>query len=164
MIGWASFGTTDAPQEKLDAIYWSSPCRTLRRGAPVECGVRQRIGLAVANRTGIDRLSDLPRSERSAFLSSVDVLAEAVEVACRKLDAAFLRVNIEILGNNDPFLHAHIWPRYQWEAPEMRSKPVWLYPGTNWSDPATSLNSSHDPYRFGITAQIKELAPLFTAS
>ncbi|WP_442864643.1 HIT family protein [Arthrobacter sp. HY1533] len=118
----------------------------------------------LTERTGIDRLSELPRSERSAFLNSVDVLAEAVEIASRQLDPAFLRVNIDILGNTDPFLHAHIWPRYQWEAPEMRSKPVWLYPGTNWSDPATSLNSSHDPYRFGITAQIKELSPHSTVS
>ncbi|WP_209678778.1 HIT family protein [Arthrobacter stackebrandtii] len=112
----------------------------------------------ITDRIGVDRLSDLPRPERSAFLNSLDILAEAVEIACSQLDPAFLRVNIEILGNKDPFLHAHVWPRYQWEAPEMRSKPVWLYPGTNWSDPATSLNSSHAPYRSAITAHITELA------
>ncbi len=109
----------------------------------------------IADRPGVDRLTDLPRAERAAYLSSVDILAEAVEIACAELDPAFLRVNIEILGNKDPFLHTHIWPRYQWEEPELRTKPVWLYPGTNWSDPATALSPAHDPYRSAITAQIK---------
>jgi len=111
----------------------------------------------ITDRVGVDRLTDLPRTERTAFLSSMDMLAEAVETACAQLDPAFLRVNIEILGNTDPFLHAHIWPRYQWEAPEIRSKPVWLYPGANWSDPVTALGSSHEPYKSAITAQIRDL-------
>lgn len=70
--------------------------------------------------------------------------------------AAFL--DIDILGNTDPFLHAHIWPRYRWEPPELRSKPVWLYPGSNWSDPATALAPAHDVYRAAITAELRRLA------
>ncbi|MFJ6452661.1 diadenosine tetraphosphate hydrolase, partial [Streptomyces hydrogenans] len=58
------------------------------------------------------RLSDLPRPKRLAFLSDMDLLGEAVERTCRRLDPAFKRVNLEILGNKDPFLHAHVWPRY----------------------------------------------------
>ena len=112
----------------------------------------------ITDTLGVDRLSDLPRAERLAFLGSVDVLAEAVETACTRLDPGFLRVNIEILGNTDPFLHAHIWPRYQWEVLEMRAKPVWLYPGANWSDPSMALNESHDIHRSAIAAQIRQLA------
>ena len=112
----------------------------------------------ITDTPGVDRLSDLPRAERLAFLSSVDVLAEAVEAACAQLDPEFIRVNIEILGNTDPFLHAHIWPRYQGEEPQMRAKPVWLYPGTNWSDSSTALNASHNLHRSAITAQIRQLA------
>lgn len=112
----------------------------------------------ITDRVCVDRLTDLPRAERTAYLSSVDILAEAVEIACAKLDSAFLRVNIEILGNTDPFLHAHIWPRYQWEPPQLRTKPVWLYPGSNWSDPAAALSSAHNPYRSAITRKIRELA------
>ena len=36
-------------------------------------------------------------------------LGEAVERACRQTDPAFRRVNLEILGNTDTFLHAHLW-------------------------------------------------------
>src|SRR6476661_9523107 len=112
----------------------------------------------ITDKPGIERLTDLPRAERLEYLSSVEILAEAVEIACAELDSEFLRVNIEIRGNKDPFLHTHIWPRYQWEQPELRTKPVWLYPGTNWSDPATALSSAHEPYRAAITAQIKKLS------
>lgn len=78
----------------------------------------------ITDKAGANRLSDLSRPERTAFLNSMDFVAESVETACARLDPAFLRVNIEILGNTDPFLHAHIWPRYQWEAAEIRSKTV----------------------------------------
>ena len=53
------------------------------------------------------RLSDLPRAIRLAYLGSLEHLAEAVELACKEADPAFRRVNIEILGNSDPHLHAH---------------------------------------------------------
>lgn len=39
-------------------------------------------------------------------------LGEAVENACWDLDPLLRRVNLEILGNTDPYLHAHVWPRY----------------------------------------------------
>jgi hypothetical protein len=47
---------------------------------------------------GVQRLSDLPRGKRMAFLSDMERLGEAVERACRRLDPAFRRVNLEILG------------------------------------------------------------------
>jgi diadenosine tetraphosphate (Ap4A) HIT family hydrolase len=37
------------------------------------------------------------------------------------------RVNYEILGNVEPALHAHVSPRYSWEAPATRRTPVWLH-------------------------------------
>jgi diadenosine tetraphosphate (Ap4A) HIT family hydrolase len=63
----------------------------------------------------VDRLSDLQPDELAAYLDSLARLASAVEVACAAADLAFRRVNIEILGNRDPFLHAHVWPRYAWD-------------------------------------------------
>ncbi|WP_416518563.1 hypothetical protein [Streptomyces achromogenes] len=48
----------------------------------------------------VQRLSDLPRAKRLSFLSDMDQLGEAVERACRRLDPAFRRVNLEILGND----------------------------------------------------------------
>jgi diadenosine tetraphosphate (Ap4A) HIT family hydrolase len=64
-------------------------------------------------------LAEMPRPERVRFLTDVDLLATAVETACRANDPAFRRVNIDILGNADAFVHAHIWPRYEWSRPSL---------------------------------------------
>lgn len=88
--------------------------------------------LALTKKPGVDRLSDLPRSDRVRFLADVDVVATAVENVCSVRDAAYRRVNVEILGNTDAFLHAHVWPRYGWEADGVVGRPVWLYPLERW--------------------------------
>ncbi|MFE5189671.1 diadenosine tetraphosphate hydrolase [Streptomyces sp. NPDC056628] len=100
------------------------------------------------------RLSDLPRERRLAFLSGMDRLGEAVERACGRLDPGFRRVNLEILGNTDSFLHAHVWPRYDWEPAGLVGMPVWLYPRRCWSDPAHALGPRHDPLREAIGAEL----------
>ena len=108
----------------------------------------------LVDQVGVDRLSDLPQPQRSAFLASMERLGEAVEQACTEADPAFRRVNLEILGNADPFLHAHVWPRYAWEPPELLRRPVWLYPPDRWSDPSTALGPQHDDLRRAITARL----------
>lgn len=105
----------------------------------------------------VERLSDLPRGRRSAFLSDMDCLGEAVERASRRLDAAFRRVNLEILGNTDGFLHAHVWPRFDWEPADLARMPVWLYPRDNWSDKEFALGPRHDPLREAIGAELDRL-------
>lgn len=99
-------------------------------------------------------LSDLPRVQRREFLDSMAELADAVERACSELDSGFRRVNLEILGNTDPFLHAHVWPRYDWEPAELVHKPVWLYPSERWTDPATALGPEHDTMRAAIARHL----------
>ncbi|SER57766.1 Diadenosine tetraphosphate (Ap4A) hydrolase [Propionibacterium cyclohexanicum] len=99
--------------------------------------------LALVDRAGVGVLSDLPRAERLRYVDDVERLADAVEHACREHDEAFRRVNIEILGNSDPFLHAHVWPRYDWEPAELVRKPVWLYPASRWSDPRFAFSAVH---------------------
>ena len=37
------------------------------------------------------------------------------------------RINYEILGNLEPALHVHLFPRYDNEPEELRTKPVWFY-------------------------------------
>ena len=100
------------------------------------------------------RLSDLPGPRRTAFLESMATLGEAVEQACGEADPAFRRVNLEILGNTDAFLHAHVWPRYEWEPPELVRKPVWLYPAERWSDAETALGQQHDALRAAIAGRL----------
>lgn len=108
----------------------------------------------LTDRPGVDRLSDLPRQERTHFLESMDLLARAVESVCGARDPAFRRVNLEILGNADAFLHAHVWPRFEWEPAEILRRPVWLHPARNWSDPATGLGPQHAELRAELTAAI----------
>lgn len=110
--------------------------------------------VALVDRPGVDRLSDLPRPDRLDFLSDLDRLGEAVEQVCRARDAGFRRVNLEILGNSDPFLHAHVWPRYDWEPADLVGRPVWLHPPERWSDPATRLGPQHQELREEITAAL----------
>ncbi|MEU0955517.1 diadenosine tetraphosphate hydrolase [Streptomyces niveus] len=107
----------------------------------------------------VQRLTDLPRAKRLSFLSDMDQLGEAVESACRRLDPAFRRVNLEILGNTDPFLHAHVWPRFEWEPPDLVGKPVWLYPRERWSDEQFRIGPRHDVLREAIAAELDQLRP-----
>lgn len=110
--------------------------------------------LALTKTPGVDRLSDLPRAERVRYLADVDLVADAVETVCRRFDPAYRRINVEILGNTDAFLHCHIWPRYEWEPEELVSKPVWLYPADRWRDPSAALGPAHDELRAALAAEV----------
>lgn len=105
----------------------------------------------------VERLSDLPRDKRLAFLSDMDQLGEAVERASRRMDAAFRRVNLEILGNTDEFLHAHVWPRFEWEPIDLVGVPVWRYPRDRWTDQQFAPGSRHDPLRKAIGDELDRL-------
>ena len=103
--------------------------------------------------------TDLPRARRLAFLDDMERLGEAVQTVCARRDSGFRRVNLEILGNTDAFLHAHVWPRYEWEGAAVAAKPVWLYPATHWSEPTTQtvLGPRHDDLRAELTAELARL-------
>lgn len=113
--------------------------------------------LALAKVPGVDRLSDLPRRERVRYLADVDLVATAVENVCSARDTSYRRVNIEILGNTDAFLHAHIWPRYEWEPAEIVGMPVWGYPSERWRNPATALGPQHEDLRSALTEEVGRL-------
>ncbi|MFJ5633840.1 diadenosine tetraphosphate hydrolase [Streptomyces goshikiensis] len=107
----------------------------------------------------VTRLSDLPRPRRLAYLTDTERLAEAVERACARLDPAFRRVNIEILGNTDPYLHAHVWPRYDWEPADLVRLPVWRYGEAEyWRGERHALAPRHDALRAAIGEELDLLA------
>ncbi|MEV6833944.1 diadenosine tetraphosphate hydrolase [Streptomyces sp. NPDC051133] len=136
--------------------------RRLEAGFAVIGDVQFLPGYSVllVDEPGVQRLSDLPRARRLAFLSDMDRLGEAVERACRRLDGDFRRVNLEILGNTHPFLHAHVWPRFAWEPAESAGKPVWLYPPDRWSDERYRLGPRHDVLRAAIGSELDRLGPV----
>ncbi len=107
----------------------------------------------------VQRLTDLPRPARLEFLASMERLAEAVDTVCRQRDPEFRRMNLEILGNTDPYLHAHLWPRYGWEPPEIVGGPVWGYGRERWSDPTSALGPQHDDLRARITEVLRTSGP-----
>ncbi|MFD3531398.1 HIT family protein [Streptomyces sp. NPDC058664] len=105
----------------------------------------------------VERLSDLPKARRLSFLSDMDQLGEAVERVSRRTDATFRRVNLEILGNTDGFLHAHVWPRFGWEPADLVGMPVWLYPRDRWTDEQFALGPRHAPLRKAIVDELARL-------
>lgn len=105
----------------------------------------------------VQRLTDLPRRRRMEFLADMELLAEAVERVCARRDSGFRRVNLEILGNTDPYLHAHVRARYNWEPEPIVRQPVYLYPQKHWSDPASALGPQHDDLRTDLKAEIDRL-------
>lgn len=113
--------------------------------------------VAITKRPGVDRLTDLTRRERLGFLADVDLVATAVETVCARHDDGYRRVNVEILGNTDAFLHCHIWPRYEWEPAQIVAKPVWLYDPAHWSDPQFRLDTRHDALRRDLTDEVIRL-------
>jgi len=102
----------------------------------------------------VDRLSDLPRARRLRFLESMDRLGMAVERACRERDPQFRRMNYEILGNTDAYLHAHVRARCQWEPEQYVGGPATSYPAERFSAPETALGSQHDELRAAIAAYL----------
>lgn len=88
----------------------------------------------------VEKLTDLDHPARRAFLFDMSLVGEALERVCAP--DGLVRVNYEILGNTDTFLHAHIFPRYSWEEPERLRKPVFLYPPDRWTDPRYQYNET----------------------
>ena len=72
----------------------------------------------------IDHLTDLDIGARTKFLLDMSRLGDAVmaSTGCK-------RINYSIYGNLDPFLHAHVFPRYEWEDPAYRHAPPFSIPG-----------------------------------
>jgi diadenosine tetraphosphate (Ap4A) HIT family hydrolase len=86
----------------------------------------------------IEKLNDLAGAARTQFLDDIARVGDAVLAAtgCR-------RINYSIYGNLDPFLHAHIWPRYDSEEERFRTLPPFLVPAEVREAP----EHAYDPVR-----------------
>ena len=85
----------------------------------------------------VGRLEDLERRQRNLYLEDLGLLAEAVDQVCRPK-----RLNLAILGNVDPYLHAHIIPRYASEPAEQALAPIWSFSEV-MNDPAGAYDDAH---------------------
>ncbi len=71
----------------------------------------------------VSSLNDLSGEARTAFLEDMALLGDAV----LRVTGA-VRINYSIYGNLDPFLHAHIFPRFADEPAEYRTIPPMSVP------------------------------------
>jgi diadenosine tetraphosphate (Ap4A) HIT family hydrolase len=71
----------------------------------------------------VSQLNDLDTYGRMTFLEDMATLGDAIDrvTECK-------RCNYAMYGNVDPFLHAHVWPRYDWEIDEYATIPPLAYP------------------------------------
>jgi diadenosine tetraphosphate (Ap4A) HIT family hydrolase len=76
----------------------------------------------------VSSLNDLDMDQRKDFLLDMSILGDAISTVCKPI-----RINYEILGNSDAFLHAHVIPRYEWEEEVIKKQPIWVYPKENWN-------------------------------
>lgn len=84
----------------------------------------------------VGKLNDLQGAQRTQFLEDMARLGDAV---LGSTDA--IRINYSIYGNLDPFLHAHLFPRYAWEEPEHATIPPMSIPGEVRSNLDHAFNS-----------------------
>ena len=110
----------------------------LARGENPKLLLRMKSGFAVIGDTQflpgyclllaypeVGQLNDLYGATREQFLRDMAVLGDAVKEA-----TGAERMNYSIYGNLDPFLHAHIWPRYAWEDAAFHTLPPFNYPAS----------------------------------
>lgn len=74
-------------------------------------------------------LNDLSLEQRADFLLDMSLIGDSISEVLKPV----IRINYDILGNTDNYLHAHICPRYDWEG-DIKKNPIWLYPREYWSD------------------------------
>lgn len=71
----------------------------------------------------VPSLNDLDEAQRSQYLCDMALVGDAL----LEVTEAY-RINYAIMGNSDPFLHAHIVPRYASEPEEFLHNLPWSYP------------------------------------
>ncbi|PWN04784.1 diadenosine tetraphosphate hydrolase [Nocardioides silvaticus] len=154
-------GGTDFRSDRVGtALAGTNPTvlRRLRAGFAVIGDVQHLPGYCVliTDTPGADQLTDLPPERQLHFLEDMAVLGRAVATVCARRDPEFRRINLEIQGNTDAFLHAHVTPRYSWEPPEIVGWPAALH---HWTGLMTGgepplLGPDHDDLRRELGEEI----------
>ena len=84
----------------------------------------------------VPHLNTMTKSARQQFLSDMTLLGDAI----LKVTGA-IRCNYEMLGNLEPALHAHVFPRFMTEPDELKTRPVWFY---DWDNAPKCDPTGHD--------------------
>lgn len=70
----------------------------------------------------VANLNEMSEQCRKTFLWEMSVVGDVI----LELTGA-VRINYEMIGNVEPALHAHIFPRYENEPHNLKLKPAWFY-------------------------------------
>lgn len=97
----------------------------------------------------VPSLNDLSAQARSIYLQDMVTIGDAILKA-----TGAIRINYEILGNAEPELHAHLFPRFASEPDELRTKPAWFY---DWKNAAPYSEEKHGQLRNRIAALLAEV-------
>lgn len=113
----------------------------------------------VSDTPGIDQLTDLSPARQLVFLEDMALLGRAVSAVCARRDpAGFRRINLEIQGNTDAFLHAHVTPRYHWEPAEVVGWPAARWHWEGRVPPAPYDDPAYDGLRHELGEELDRLA------
>ena len=83
----------------------------------------------------VGHLNELGAAARKTLLHEASLLGDAL----LEITGA-VRINYEILGNLEPALHVHVFPRFEDEPVHLRTRPVWFY---DW-ERATAFDPERD--------------------
>ena len=101
----------------------------------------------------VPSLDDLDLGGRVAFLRDMAIVGQAI---LKVYDAT--RMNYSVLGNYDPYLHAHLWARYETEPEEYRRGPIYFYPSEQLNQPETQFDpDKHGNLQEKLAARVNEL-------
>ena len=103
---------------------------------------------------GVDRFTDLDPARQLVFLEDMAVLGRAVTAVCARRDPAFRRINLEIQGNTDPLLHAHVTPRYDWEPADIVGWPPTLHHWERRVEERPGMSEAYADLRADLAAEI----------
>ena len=100
----------------------------------------------------VPTLNDLLGPARARYLHDMALVGDAL----LQLTGA-VRINYGMLGNVEPALHCHLFPRHADEPEELRTKPVWSY---DWSAAAPFERETQRPFMEALAAEIaRRLTP-----
>lgn len=92
-------------------------------------------------------LNALEGIARQQFLSDMALAGDVVQEVTNAT-----RINYEILGNQEPALHAHIIPRFDDEDPNLKAKPIWFY---DWSAAPAFDSDSTSELKFALAEALR---------
>lgn len=136
--------------------------RRMRAGFAVIADVQHLPGYCVliTDDPAADQLTDLSPAQQALFLEDMAILGRTVAAVCARRDPHFRRINLEIQGNTDPFLHAHVTPRYEWEPADIVCRTAQLHHLQGLVTEEHRTGPQHDDLRAELTAELERQVAL----